>query len=485
MNPVSFPIACHAIIHATQYKLQNNTFDIQNPYVSCRPATTKAKTMFEPAQLVIIGAIVAIFIIAYIGKGESTLYCVLIAVFACIMTAASYGTGFISTFENIFALVNIKPLVILLCFSIIISVVEQQSIFEYFAVRIIRMTKDNIRLLFYLICLLSAFFSGFLDDVSVAMIFIPLMIRTAQLLLIDAVPFITGISFSIIVGNLLTAFSAPSTILISELLGVNTSWFFSTFIWLFLILIGSTLLLLDLKQVRKMKVPDESRIKILIEIFDSKTLIADKKKFVINIVSLILVFVAVILVPAPLYIIVIVAVLAICTTQSESLGKHLKKADWNLILFILAIFMVSACLSISGMLAELTQAFSDAIGGDVTPAVVATTVVVIAFACAIVGSFFSKTAAIIIFSTIINDLLIANPEFVPYKDVLVMAVVVGAVLGGNIIPQASSHMLKTLSITKEKHIDKVSQKMLTKNSIIFFVISMAAGLAYTLAWLYM
>jgi hypothetical protein len=57
-----------------------------------------------------------------------------------------------------------------------------------------------------------------------------------------------------------------------------------------------------------------------------------------------------------------------------------------------------------------------------------------------------------------------------------MAVVIGTILGGNMIPQASSHLLKTLSITKEKQIDEVSQRMLTKNSIIFIAFAIAVGI---------
>ncbi|MEX2717601.1 MAG: SLC13 family permease [Candidatus Sigynarchaeota archaeon] len=440
---------------------------------------TQASILYEIAELVIIGAIVAIFILTFRGKGEHALYSVAIATFACIVTAFSSGTDFVSSFEGIMALVNVRPLVILLCFSIIIGVVEQQTIFEYFAVRIIRMTKDNVRLLFYLICLLAAFFSAFLEDVSVAMIFIPLIIRTAQLLAIDAVPFITGISFSIIAGNLLTAFAAPSNILISELLSINTAWFFSTFFWLFLVIIVSTLVLLDLRQVKRIKVPDPVRVKILIEIFDSKTLIANRKKFAINLAFLIGTFVAIIGIPAPLYIVLIVSVLVVCGTQAESIGKHLKKADWNLILFIFAIFMISACLNVSGLLKDLSKVFSMAIGNNVALAVV-----LIIFTCALIGSFFSKTAAIIIFSTIINDLLVLNPPLVAYKDILAMALVIGVVLGGNMVPQASSHLLKTLSITRERQIDRISQRTLTKNSIIFISIALAAGLMYTLAFLY-
>ncbi|MEX2684522.1 MAG: SLC13 family permease, partial [Candidatus Sigynarchaeota archaeon] len=190
-------------------------------------------------------------------------------------------------------------------------------------------------------------------------------------------------------------------------------------------------------------------------------------------------FVAIIRIPAPLYIVLIVSVLVVCGTQAESIGKHLKKADWNLILFILAIFMISACLNVSGLLKDLSKVFSTAIGNNVALAVV-----LIIFTCALIGSFFSKTAAIIIFSTIINDLLVLNPPLVAYKDILAMALVIGVVLGGNMVPQASSHLLKTLSITRERQIDRISQRTLTKNSIIFISIALAAGLMYTLAFLY-
>lgn len=437
----------------------------------------KLTTLLEPAQLIIIGAIVAIFVISFRGKGETTLYCVVIAMATCVVTALSYGTGFIATFETIFSIVNVKPLIVLLCFGIIINVVEQQTIFEYFAIRIIRMTKDNVRLLFYLICLLAAFFSCFLEDVSVAMIFIPLIIRTAQLLVIDAVPFITGIAYSIIAGNLLTAFASPSNILIAELLNVDTTWFFTTFFWLFILIIGVSLVLLDLRQVRRLTVPDPTRVTVLIEIFDSKTLIASPRKFAINLAFLIGTFVAVILIPthvAPLYLVLIIAVLVICGSQSESIGKHLKKADWNLVLFILSIFLISACLSVSGLLAELTLLFSNALGDNVI-----LSVIVITITCSLIGSFFSKSAAIIIFSTIVTQL----PIYAAYKDVLVMAVVIGTIIAGNIVPQSASHLLKTLSITRERHVDKVSQKMLIKNSVAFTMISLVTGILYTLTFL--
>jgi len=422
-------------------------------------------------QAIIIASIVAIFIISFKDKGQGTLYSLFIACGICALSAWAFD----KTLDDIFVLVQYKPLVVLLCFSVIISVAEQQDLFEYLAIRIIRLTKENLRLLFYMLCLASAAFSAFLEDVTVAIIFVPLIIRTAQLLKIEPVPFIVGVSFSIIVGNLLTAFSSPATILVSELLAVNTAWFFMTFILLFFILIGSVLVLIDLKQVRRMPKPDELQVKMLVEIIDSKILIADRRKFTVNAISLIALFTGLSIIPVPTYLFLIFAVLVIFTVQKESLAKHLKKADWGLILFILAIFLMSACLNISGLLAGIANAFSTLGQGHIIYAVL-----VIIISTTLIGSFFSKTGAIIIFSSIVMQL----PFYGEYKGVLVMAIVIGAVLGGNMIPQASSHMLKVLSMTKERQIDKVTQKMITKNSVIFIALAITVGFLYTIAFVY-
>lgn len=424
-------------------------------------------------HVMLLAFLVGIFVAIYKDKTEAGRYCMLLAGIACVVTGAYFGIPF----EAFLGQVQLKALIFLVCLSIVIGIIEQHAVFEYFAVKIIHVTKRNIRLLFYVFCIVAAFSSAFLEDLSVTMIFIPLIIKTAHMLRIDAVPFINGASFSIIIGNLLTSFSTSSNILISELLDVGTPWFFEKFFIYFVLLLSVVLVSIDLHVIRHMSPPEDIQVRLLIEILNAKVLIRDRRRFVLNTAILVFVFTGLIAFPVPSYMFAFFCMVGTCLVQGEAISKQLKRVNWQPMIIILSMLLLIACMVMSGLLDQITALFIGVVGENVLLAVV-----LIIVTSAVLSSFFARTGTIILFATIINQLVATNPVFAQHRELLVMALVIGAITSGNIVPQASSQMLQTISMAQEKQLLRITYKSFTKNCIMFISISLAIGFAYILAY---
>jgi hypothetical protein len=62
--------------------------------------------------------------------------------------------------------------------------------------------------------------------------------------------------------------------------------------------------------------------------------------------------------------------------------------------------------------------------------------------------------------------------------ILLGALLIGVNLGGIIFPQASSHVMKTLSIASDNNLKDINYKQMTKMSTIFAFIALVTGFIY-------
>jgi Na+/H+ antiporter NhaD/arsenite permease-like protein len=83
------------------------------------------------------------------------------------------------------------------------------------ALKIIHIVKVEHRKFFYFICKISCFSAALLSDITLAIIFIPLVIRSCKVLKIRTAPYLYGISFTINIVSIFTPFSSADNILIS------------------------------------------------------------------------------------------------------------------------------------------------------------------------------------------------------------------------------------------------------------------------------
>ena len=84
----------------------------------------------------------------------------------------------------------------------------------------------------------------------------------------------------------------------------------------------------------------------------------------------------------------------------------------------------------------------------------------------------------ITFSTVLLQLPLFTGATLVDQSLLIMSLIIGVALGGNLIPPAATHLLKTIEIAEENYVKDFSFRYFTKYTAIFSSVSMVLGLGY-------
>ena len=434
------------------------------------------------AQLVILGLFILMTVIFSIKKLDIGAYSIIIAFVAVVFTLIwerQVGGNTLIKEVDFFGKINYQVILYLIFMEIVIFALQEQRIFQWLSLKIIRVTKGNPRSFFYLMSIASTILSGFMEDVSLAVIIIPLVIRTCRVLEIKTKPFILGISFSIILGNLLSPFATGTNIIIADAFGLDIVWFLTFFVGLLFVMETIVLVFIDLTMLKKQPQPSERQKTILLEIMNPDLLISEKSKFIRYLMYFTVIITGLIFsFYFPAYLVVMIASVFLCLVErtKHSLSDYFDDVDWKLILFLVSIFLMIGCMDINGTIGTI----SDFIHG-ITSENLILTIIIILVISSIISSFISKSLMAITFSSVLLQLF--GPEFIPgeltvIQSVQIMALVIGVALGGNLIPPAATQLLKTIEIAEENYVKGFTFKYFTKYTSIFSGISIVLGLGY-------
>ncbi|MFW5895608.1 MAG: SLC13 family permease, partial [archaeon] len=127
----------------------------------------------------------------------------------------------------------------------IVEVLNQNNVFDELARMIVVKYQNNLRKMLYVICIVSTLTASIVEDVSIAMIFIPIVIAATRRLNIRPAAYILGITVSINLAAALTPFGSAQNVLISNEFGLDTFWFITRLGPYFVLSLITTLILLD------------------------------------------------------------------------------------------------------------------------------------------------------------------------------------------------------------------------------------------------
>ena len=438
------------------------------------------------AQLVILGLFLLMTIIYSIKKIDIGAYSIVIAFIAVVFTLIwerniNGNTTIVEA--EFFGKINYQVILYLIFMEIVLFALQEQRIFQWFSLKIIRVTKGNPRSFFYLMSIVSTILSGFMEDVSLAIIILPLVIRTCRVLEINAKPFILGISFSIILGNLLSPFATGTSIIIAQAFGLNIGWFLTYFIGLLVILEIILLVFIDLTMLKKQTPPGERQKTILLEIMNPDLLISEKPKFVRYLVYFVIIVTGLVFsLYFPAYLVVMIASVFLCLVErtKHSLSDYFDDVDWKLILFLVSIFLMIGCMDINGTIATISNFVQNVSSDNLI-----LTIIIILVVSSLISSFISKSLMGITFSTVLLQIFVGFTKGTPSVDqsLQIMALIIGVLLGGNLIPPAATHLLKAIEIAEENYVKGFTFRYFTKYTAIFSGVSMFLGLGYiALIW---
>ncbi|MFX0099493.1 MAG: SLC13 family permease [Candidatus Hodarchaeota archaeon] len=437
--------------------------------------------MSHPALQIIVAICFIILIIAlFFEKADYLTYS-----FALIVIASA-ATMFFETPEPL----NLKFFVdaiewdivfFLISMFTIVEILNDKQIFQEIARRVVQKYSNNIRMMFYVICVVSTISAAFIEDLSVALIFGPIIIVACRRLKINPSPFLLGMTITINLASTLTPFGSAENILIASAYNLNITWFVLTLGIYFAISTAITLVLLD-KTVLKHDLEKswdghcelESAVKE--NVFEGITV--DKKSFRNNIIALGIFIFLMIIIPQ-VYIAGIIGLLVFVfinkVTDTEgkkhpSLSYYFRKVDYKLIFFFMCLFILVGLMELNGTIG-LIESLIDTIP---TANVFLLSVIILLVTSALSG-LMDNAPVTVIFLPIISHILDITPEV---KIPLLIAFIIGINIGGNFLPQGSACDMATLEIARNNCAAELPFKRLFKVGGLFALLHIVLGVGY-------
>jgi len=408
------------------------------------------------------------------------------------MLAAATATFFFSleavSMEEFFLSVNWEVIFFLISMFTIVAILEENLIFQEIARRITKKFSTNTREFFWVICLISTVSAAFIEDISVVIIFIPMIIKTSEKMKINPAPILLGMTICINLASTLTPFGSAENILIASQFSLTSQWFFFNLGIYFIIGTLSTLLLLDYFIVKKhltdIWIPhcEEHEESLEIKHLEEHELTIleapiDKKVFNSNMIALGVLFVLLIVIPNILFVGLLGTLIFVFINprrrksgkSKPDLSYYFTKVDYKLVFFFISLFVLVFCFEKVGIIQFLEDFVI-----NVAPANLFLLCIFILVITSILSGLLDNLPVTILFLPILQVLMDAGFSATP----ILIAFILGINLGGNILPQGSAADMMTLELSAKYCVDEMNYKRLLKTGGIFAIYHIILGVAY-------
>lgn len=375
---------------------------------------------------------------------------------------------------EILGFINFKTLIFIFAMQIIIYFATYNRVVEYTAIKLIHITKGDSRLFFYMICVFTGTMVGFIEDVSLSLILVPLIYRTCRILEIPAGTYMMGMTITINIGAILTPVSSLKNLIIGEEFGWGFGEYLANMGILFLIALISTIFLMDRFILKKEEKPTEKNKKILLAMLDPGIVIRDKKFFLMTIIIILATFVFMFIGFEPALVTIISAAILLLIHSKKSNFSDIKSdIDWKIIITFAILFILSNSLSYFGFSELISTGLVSLLNDNIYLAVLITLGVT-----SLLSAFLAGTPVTIIllpiFSAIIGEGFFPNP--------IIIAFIGGVNMAGNFLPQGSACDMLTLNLAKKYKVVNLDYRRLLKNGALFAMIHFFIILGYTMVY---
>lgn len=398
----------------------------------------------------------------------------------------------------------------------IVEILNERKIFHEVSRRIVIKFKNRIRLMFYFICIVSTLSASILEDLSVAIIFGPVIVLICVSLRINPTPFLLGMTVCINLASTLTPFGSAENVLIFNQLDLTFWFFIKNFSIYFIVATVVTLVLLDLFVLRRYlketwepkcddlnedpynvetKEPVDSLQKDVksvvyksIKSFDNNLeKQVDDKSFYLNLGSimvfiLLLIFIPTIWLPTFIALVIFVFINPVKSRSKEkakpSLSHYIRRVDFKLVFFFICLFVLVHLMEANG-----TIQFLELLLENISQSNVFVMSVIVLIFTSVFSAFLDNAPVTIIFLPLIK-ILLDHGIFEGGTTPIIIAFILGINLGGNFLPQGSAPDLMTLEIAREYCVDDLNYRKLFKVGGLFALLHIVLGIGYLAIYIY-
>ncbi len=418
-------------------------------------------------------------------KLDYAVYALLAAVIACIIAffvlqdvetePGVYLINQLAPIKTFLSSIEFDALIFLICMQVIVAILSEESkLFQWLALKVLHLVGGNHRLFFYFISTVSCLTASLISDITIAIIFVPLVIRATRILKIKSAPYIFAISFTVNIGSIYTPFSSAENIIISSAEGFNlsTGWFLGNFSLFVFPVLFLTLFVLDMAFIRKIAPPEETQKTILLEILDPSLVIVNKTKFIINWILFGLTIIGLIFINQA-YLVALVAMIIVSIFNRKQLADNLKSAiDWKLISFLIATFLLIGTMTLNGTFIILNGVVEKAIpNNDLLAAFI------VLISISILSGFLAQVPTALVMIAVLQNLYhVSTGGIIP--DIIKIAFILGINIGSNFLPQGAAVDLMALNLAKKHKVEGFNYKTLLRNGSLITLFHIANSILF-------
>ncbi|MHA2180891.1 MAG: SLC13 family permease [Promethearchaeota archaeon] len=438
-------------------------------------------------QLFVIFCFVIVIVALFREKTDFLTYSVAAMLASATATFLFSPTPF--SIEEFILAIEWPVIFFLISLFTIVVILEEQLIFQEVALRITNKFGTNTRKFFWVICIISTLSAAFIEDVSVAIIFIPMIVSTSEKMKINPAPILLGMTICINLAATLTPFGSAQNILIANRFNLSTNWFFTNLSVYFIIATFLTLYLLDhfvlRKKLDEIWVPHCEEFEEPFEkqhITEHELVIIEEsinpKVFNRNLSILLIFFALLILIPDILFVGILGMLLFVFMNprRREAGGKkpdisyYFRKVDFKLPFFFITLFVLIFCFEKVGLIAIIEDFVV-----NITPNNLFLLCIFVLILTSVLSGFLDNVPVTVLFIPIIQVLV----PLVPFsRTPLLIAFILGINLGGNFLPQGSAADMMTLELSTKYCVDGMNYKKLLQIGGLFALFHIILGIGY-------
>ena len=344
-------------------------------------------------------------------------------------TAGTFDKNyFILSFDDAMRSIDLNVIFLLMGMMIIVGVLKKTGLFQWLAYKAYALARGNIFILSFILQVVTAVCSAFLDNVTTMLLLIPVTIELAVTLKINPLSLLIPEVFASNVGGAATLIGDPPNILI----GSYASLTFVQFVTNLALVCTVCLILTSLWYLWWYKkgylTADVKDVGRTIEYLKSEYKITNKKLTVMGlgmlafVIFLFIVHGVLHMEPSVAALIGAMVLLAISRVDIVEMLEH--EVEWPTLVFFIALFMVIAGAEETGLIQIIAEWVKDLSGGNLTAAIV-----LVLWVSAIASAFIDNipfTATMLPIVAFLNQ-TIPGAE----SGVLWWSLALGACLGGN------------------------------------------------------
>lgn len=380
---------------------------------------------------------------------------------------------------NFFGTIDFESILFIFGMQLVVIIGEQEHVFEWVAIKMIRATKGNQRQFFYLTIILGIIFTAFVGDLAVALMFTPLIIKACRILEIPAGTYVLGLAICMKMGTLLTPYSCAENFIAAITLNLAPEFFITNLGPLAIGLGFLTIFLSDRFMLKKEQQTHPERKLLLLDLLDASVVIENKRKFYVASFGMLGMFICLFAIPiAPDFLIVLIFGFGMVLGTRRKMNRLFGEISWDLIFFIITLFILIGVLNELGFMKVIGDGVAALSGGNIVVA----SIYIFIFS-AMISAPIVNAPIILFFLPLIQVLEVGGIALPP----LAVALILGTNIGSTFLPQGAPAEMVALEITKKFDIPNMSFRRLFRTGVSFtslhFIISLIFVILFSLPFL--